>query len=296
MSVVDAQKQRPRAPGGASAAGLKAAVRAHVGALRADRRYDRLLRALPIVVEAPRSERDWRSALVGPTTEPSGYRDSVVLGGGRLVRAPVRQRHRDGNIHVDPIAEVRRAFGRAFRGAVDVTRDRRPLVPLVHLDENWLSEAARRHDVPISPSLIAELLPRVRSSADDAKRRFRTKLDVRVAELLLDDESLALFHDWLADESISQEIRRRRQDAFAAVGPACRLIKEDAAIQAHLDAGEDAGSLLAEMLEAPCDAVLKLVRQAPHGPTCVGIGHAVGIASNRIDLRRTLPRVRASLH
>src|SRR6185437_11359568 len=96
MSIVDAQPQRPKGPHGASAAGLKAALRAHAGALRADRRYDGLLRALPI-------------------------------------------------------AEVRRAL----RGAVDVTRDRRPLVPVLDLDENWLSEAARRHDVPVSPSLVA---------------------------------------------------------------------------------------------------------------------------------------------
>jgi hypothetical protein len=33
----------------------------------------------------------WRSALIGPTSYPTGYRDVVVLAAGRLIRTVVLQ-------------------------------------------------------------------------------------------------------------------------------------------------------------------------------------------------------------
>jgi hypothetical protein len=50
---------------------------------------------------------------VAPATTPVGYRDAVVPFKGWLYRTSVRQRHRDGNIHVDPETEIERALDRA---------------------------------------------------------------------------------------------------------------------------------------------------------------------------------------
>jgi hypothetical protein len=92
-----------------------------------------LLRPLPTYIASPQGHA-WKAALVGRGQSRSGYRDAVVLSGGRLYRASLRQRHRGGSLSIDPVAEIGRAFDVASSGKVHPLRARAPLVPATEID------------------------------------------------------------------------------------------------------------------------------------------------------------------
>lgn len=235
---------------GALGAGFKRQQVAHY--------VEQLLGALPRVIEAPKGVIEWRSALVGPARYPAGYRDAVILARGRLVPASVRQRHRDGNLRVNGVAEIRRALeaARAKTGLWD--RDQRPLIPSVLVDATWLREAARRHEIPLSPELVRQILAELRRICEGTKKRFRRTLEPEVASLLREDDDLAQFHDWLSDHAISAEVRSRRLTARSALGPAAlHLQREPAATR--LDEGADPLELLATTLDAEPAALKTLL-------------------------------------
>src|SRR5216684_2103985 len=75
------------------------------------------------------------------TARPSGYRDGVALGGGRLFHLSVRQRHRDGNVHENALVEIGRAFAHSHSGTVHPDRARAPLIPAASIQEDWLRSA-----------------------------------------------------------------------------------------------------------------------------------------------------------
>jgi DNA polymerase-3 subunit epsilon len=241
--------------------GLATTLSGAFGPERVTGYVSRALGALPSVVEA-RPGMPWRSALLGPTSYPTGYRDAVVLARGRLVPIVVRQRHRDGNVNDDAAAEI----DRALKGAANGTRPgrlQRPLIPSMLVDGVWLVKAARAHDVPLGPGIVRSILPALRNIAGAAKSSFRMTLDPEVSNLLIDDESLEGFYDWLADHALADDVRRRRREAYALVGAGCALLTAEAAYAERLDQGASAVALLADLLDSTPEALTSLLLREP---------------------------------
>lgn len=220
--------------------------------------------ALPALISAPPGTTLWRAALIGPARYPEGYRDVVILSEGRLLASTVRQTASEGNVHGDPVAEIGRVLAaHRAKGRSHKDREARALIPSVLLDSAWLREAARRHDVPLNPTLATELLGALRKSCAATKIAFRRALDPEVASLLPEDADLERFHNWLSDDHVADEILRRRRAAYEALRAGCEHIRCCDAFALRLDDGEDPVALLGEILDAPPEGVLRLKEEQP---------------------------------
>jgi hypothetical protein len=99
-----------------------------------------------------------------------------------------------------------------------------------------------------------------------AKAAFRGTLPADVEKLLKDDAALVEFHDWLSDEEAGADVLARRRAAFEAVGPGSRHIRDRRPFAERLDAGEDATSLLCEILGIDREVLKELRKPEREAP------------------------------